>query len=202
MPIRSPRGRAAAYRTIWQWPLRSPARLAVSAGVLLAVVLAVSAVLGRVAPDPAPTASPSSTTGTRAPQTTAPSGASRTPTPTALPPIPELTPSPLPVSSAPAAALDVAAQWAAAWVRPPDGTPPAQWLEGLRPLTTDEYLGVLATVDPSAVPATRVTGAPSAQRVAAGSVDVAVQTDALTLVVLVVLTEDGVWRVADYDRAA
>ncbi|MBW0099172.1 hypothetical protein I4I73_24570, partial [Pseudonocardia sp. KRD-184] len=52
VPIRSPRGRAAAYRTIWQWPLRSPARLAVSAGVLLAVVLAVSAVLGRVAPDP------------------------------------------------------------------------------------------------------------------------------------------------------
>ncbi|MBW0113530.1 hypothetical protein I4I84_33005 [Pseudonocardia sp. KRD-182] len=52
------------------------------------------------------------------------------------------------------------------------------------------------------MPATRVTGAPSAQRVAAGSVDVAVQTDALTLVVLVVLTEDGVWRVADYDRAA
>ncbi|MDN5751428.1 MAG: hypothetical protein L0H64_23495 [Pseudonocardia sp.] len=105
------------------------------------------------------------------------------------------------MSSAPPAALDVAARWSAAWVRPPEGTTAAQWIEGLRPLTTQEYLGVLATVDPVAVPATRVTGPPRPVAVAANSVRAEVPTDALTLLVLVVLTADGDWRVSGYDRA-
>ncbi|MBW0118854.1 hypothetical protein I4J48_26800, partial [Pseudonocardia sp. KRD-169] len=95
-----------------------------------------------------------------------------------------------------------AASWSAAWIRPPDGTPADRWIEGLRPFTTEEYLGVLATVDPGAVPATVVTGPARAVRVAASSVDVEVPTDALTLLVLVVRTEAGDWRVSGYDRAA
>jgi hypothetical protein len=94
----------------------------------------------------------------------------------------------------------VASDWAAAWVRPPDGTPADQWLEGLRPTTTEEYLGVLATVDPAAIPATLVTGEPRPVSVAANSVEAEVDTDALTLLVLVVRTEDGEWRVSGYDR--
>lgn len=203
MPIRSSRGRAAAYRAVWQWPLRSPARLTITVLVLLAVVLGVSTLLTAVNPpsEPSPTAAASSTPRSRP---AAPSS-SRTPStsaPTALPPVPDLAPSALPVASAPQAALDVAARWSAAWVRPPDGTPAEAWIEGLRPSTTEEYLGVLATVDPSQIPATRVTGGPRALRVAANSVDVEVQTDVLTLLVLVVRTEDGEWRVSDYDRAA
>jgi hypothetical protein len=93
----------------------------------------------------------------------------------------------------------VAARWAAAWVRPADGTSTQEWLDGLRPTTTDEYLGVLSGVDPSNIPATRVTGEPRAVRVAPRSVQVEVPTDALTLLVLVTDTESG-WRVAGYDR--
>ena len=40
MPIRTPRGRSAAYRALWQWPLRSPARLGLTAIFLLALVVA------------------------------------------------------------------------------------------------------------------------------------------------------------------
>ena len=39
MPIRTPRGRSAAYRALWQWPLRSPARLGLTAIFLLALVV-------------------------------------------------------------------------------------------------------------------------------------------------------------------
>jgi hypothetical protein len=203
VPIRSPRGRAAAYRALWQWPLRSPARLAVTGVAVLVVVLGVSTALTAINP-PAPDPAGVATGTTTAPGTTRPPrpGSGGTPAPTALPPVAELTPSALPVSSAPAAALEVAARWSAAWVRPADGTPAADWIEGLRPFTTAEYLGVLATVDPGAVPATVVTGPARAVRVAASSVDVEVPTDALTLLVLVVRTENGDWRVSGYDRAA
>lgn len=203
MPIRSPRGRTSAYRAVWQWPLRSPARLGVTAAAVLAAVLAISTALTALNP-PSPTAdtSPrtSATTGrqSEAPRSdTTPDAA----VPTALPPVAALTPSALPLSSAAPEALDVAARWSAAWVRPPAGTTAEQWLEALRPLTTQEYLGVLATVDPVAIPATRVTGAPEPVQVATDSVMAEVRTDALTLMVLVVRTADGGWRVSGYDRA-
>lgn len=203
MPIRSPRGRAAAYRALWQWPLRSPARLAVTGIALLALVLGVSTALTAInPPTPRPAGVTTGTTTTTPDTTRAPRASSSPPAPTALPPVSALAPTELPVSSAPAAVLEVAARWSAAWVRPPDGTPADVWIEGLRPFTTEEYLGVLATVDPGAVPATVVTGPAQAVRVAASSVDVEVPTDALTLLVLVVRTENGDWRVSGYDRAA
>ena len=102
-------------------------------------------------------------------------------------------------SAAPSPALAVAARWAAAWTNHPQGGTAQEWVDGLRPYTTEEYLAVLAGVDPANIPADRVTGEPRALRVAARSVQVEVPTDTLTLVVLVVATEDG-WRVAGYDR--
>jgi len=192
MPIRSPRGRSAAYRALWQWPLRSPTRLALTVVGVLAVVVAVTVGVGvtngsvRV---PGSAASTPSAAAGPVPSTVVP-----------LPPVPELEPTTLPVSAAPAAALQVASRWARAWVRPPDGTTPTKWLDGLRSTTTDEYLGVLAGVDPSNVPATRVTGAAKAISVAPRSLRVRVPTDALTLVITVVDTDAG-WRVSGYDRA-
>jgi hypothetical protein len=200
VPIRTPRGRSAAYRFLWQWPLRSPVRLGLCVVFGLAVVVGVVAGLGALRGV------------TAAGSTIAGSGPSATPTagplgsrpatvaPTVLPPVAELTPSSLPVSAAPAAALSVAARWAAAWSDHPQGTTPQQWVDRLRPFTTDEYLGVLTGVDPTNIPATKVTGEPRALRVAARSVQVRVPTNALTLTVLVVDTEDG-WRVAGYDRS-
>lgn len=202
MPVRSPHGRAAAYRAIWQWPLRSPARLVVTVVVALALVTGVSYGLGALrgqaqtlpaAPTTVPTAGayPLPDTTGSTPGTTAA---------TALPPVPELTPTALPVSQAPREALQVVTSWTAAWVRPPAGTTSVQWLAGLRPYTTDEYLGVLSGVDPSNVPATRVTGPARAIQVAPRSVQVQIPTDALTLLVTVVSTDAG-WRVSGYDKA-
>jgi hypothetical protein len=199
VPIRSPRGRASAYRALWTWPLRSPVRLAVTGAVLLALVAGASFGVAALTEGSGTDRLGASPSARSAPPTTTRSGASSSPVPTVLPPVPELTPSPLPLSRAPAQALDVAARWAAAWVRPPDGTTAREWLEGLRTTTTDEYLGVLSGVDPANIPATRVTGAPRPVRVAASSVQVQMQTDALTLLVLVVETDEG-WRVAGYDR--
>jgi hypothetical protein len=192
MPIRSPHGRAAAYRALWQWPLRSPRRLAGTVLVMVAMAAALSYGLGLLGAGP---------TGARTPSDVAagPSGSAPVPTATALPPVPELEPATLPLTKAPPAALDVARRWARAWVRPTPGTTTGQWLDGLRGTTTDEYLGVLAAVDPTNVPAGRVIGNPKPVRVSPSSVQVQVQTDGPTLLVLVVDTESG-WRVAGYDR--
>ncbi len=196
MPIRSPRGRAAAYRALWAWPLRSPARLAVTATGVVAVVVAVTVGIGMTRPQAVPTPSPTPTPNV----VVGPGGPPLTPEPTALPPVADLKPTTLPVSAAPSAALQVASTWARAWVRPPDGTPPAKWLDGLRATTTDEYLGVLAGVDPSNIPATKVTGGAKAVAVSPRSLQVQVPTDALTLLITVVDTDAG-WRVSGYDRA-
>ena len=197
MPIRTPRGRAAAYRGLWQWPLRSPARLAVT-------VVAVAVVAALVGVGAAAAGAGSGRGGLLAgvgPTAAAPRPAGgAASTPTVLPPVPDLVPTTLPLSRAPAAALQAAGRWTAAWVRPPAGTTGRQWLDRLRATTTDEYLGVLAGVDPANIPATRVTGPPRAVQVAPRSVSVKVPTDALTLVVTVVDTGAG-WRVAGYDRA-
>ena len=190
MPIRSPHGRSAAYRALWQWPLRSPARLVLTAigvvGLVVAATIGIGATNGSVSLPVGAQPTPSA-------------AAVAPPEPVLLPPVPELEPTTLPVSAAPAAALQVASRWARAWVRPPDGTTAARWLDGLRATTTDEYLGVLAGVDPGNIPATKVTGAAKAVSVAPRSLRVQVPTDALTLVITVVDTDTG-WRVSGYDR--
>ena len=191
MPIRSPHGRSAAYRALWQWPLRSPARLALTAIGVLAVLVAATIGIGMT----------NGSVGLPVGARPTSSGATPVapPEPVLLPPVRELEPTTLPVSAAPAAALQVASRWARAWVRPPDGTTAAKWLDGLRSTTTDEYLGVLSGVDPGNIPATKVTGAAKAVSVAPRSLRVQVPTDALTLVITVVDTDTG-WRVSGYDR--
>lgn len=195
MPIRSPRGRSAAYRAVWGWPLRSPVRLVVSGALVVAVLLAVSALAGLLGPGPAG----SSSFGTAGP-TTALGGRSPSPgEPTTLPPVAPLTPTSLPLSAAPPAALQTARDWVAAWATHPEGVTVDRWVAGLRPYTTEEYIGTLDAVDPANIPATTITGAVRAVQVAPASVSVDVPTDALTLRVLVVKTEAG-WRVSGFDR--
>jgi hypothetical protein len=200
VPIRSSRGRAGAYRSLWQWPLRSPLRLAAVTVVVLALVAGAvfvgnkvggSAPSGGLLADGSPPPSSAPAPG--------PDQAS-VPTPTALPPVAPLTPQELPLSAAPPEALQAARAWTAAWVNHPPGMTNEQWVAGMRAYTTDEYLGVLGAVDPSNVPASAVTGAPRATRVSPRSVQVEVPTDTLRLSVLVVDTGGG-WRVSGYDRA-
>lgn len=200
MPIRSSRGRAGAYRSLWQWPLRSPLRLVLVTVVVLGLAAGAaflgnkvggSARSGGLLADGAPPSSSAPAPGT---------GQAAVPTPTALPPVAPLTPEELPTSAAPPQALQTARAWAAAWVNHPPGTTNQQWVAGMRAYTTDEYLGVLGAVDPANVPASAVTGNPRATRVSPRSVQVEVPTDTLRLSVLVVDTGLG-WRVSGYDRA-
>ncbi|MFP5019247.1 hypothetical protein [Pseudonocardia phyllosphaerae] len=200
MPIRSSRGRLGAYRAIWQWPLRSPFHLAVFVLVVGAVVVGLVMLGGRGDGTATAGGGLQQPDDPYASQSAPSSGISATPTPTMLPPVAELTPTTLPPAKAPKAALDTARQWAAAWVRHPQGVTPQQWLAGLRPYTTDEFLGVLGGVDPSNIPATKVTGAATPTKASPKSVQVTVPTDAVTLSIQVVDTDAG-WRVSRYDRA-
>lgn len=193
MPIRTRRGRAAAYRALWEWPLHSPARLFGVLAVVAAVAIGIS-YLGGAADDPgsgrALGPAPSAASG----QGTAPGPGPAT--------ITELRPRTLPLGDAPPVALAVAQRWTQAWATHPPGTTPAQWSAGLAPYTTDEYLAVLSSVDPVNVPGTRVTGPAQAVEVRPEAVRVQVPTDAVRLELLLVQVAPGDWRVSGYDRAS
>jgi hypothetical protein len=198
MPIRTNRGRTAVYRRLWGWPLRSPRHL-VGTLVFLAILVTVLGIVLPKAMDKPATAAPGA--GASA-TSSAPSGlAVPVPTPSTLPTrlsSPLATPTSAPPNPE---ALNVAKQWAAAWVNHPAGISNADWLNGMRALTTDEYLPVMSTVDPSNIPATRVTGEPTVTSSYTSSVQVVVPTDGPKLSITVVNTGAG-WRVADYDQAS
>ena len=48
MPIRTNRGRAAVYRRLWGWPLRSPRHLAASIIIFVVVVVALGVLIPKV----------------------------------------------------------------------------------------------------------------------------------------------------------
>jgi hypothetical protein len=191
--------------------MRSPKHLVISALLVAAVVLAIGLIVPMITgPDGADSASPSpggasATVGARGGGAVAPSpggpSAGTSAAPTSLPtrlPSPQQTPTP----AAPAPeALEVATQWAKAWVNHPAGITSEQWLAGLAPYTTEEYLAVMSSVDPVNVPATEVTGPAGATNSFTSSVEATVPTNGGTLAITVISTPQG-WRVANYERAA
>ena len=199
MPIRTNRGRAAVYRRLWGWPLRSPRHLMGTLVFLAILVTALGIVLPKAVGKPQAKASPG-TGPTTSVTTTAPGVAAPVPTsnlPTRLS-TPLATPTPVPPNED---ALRVAKQWAAAWVNHPAGITSEQWLAQLKPFTTEEYLPVMGTVDPANIPATKVTGEPVVGTSYPSSVQLTIPTDGPKLAITVVSTNAG-WRVADYDQAS
>ncbi|MFO7193717.1 MULTISPECIES: hypothetical protein [Thermocrispum] len=190
MPIRTNRGRAAVYRRIWGAPLRSPKHLIATVVVLVALIASAGFLLPKVLPGKAGQQEPRNTAGTVEQTTT-----------TTTPKVTEtrLTASPLTPKSAPPAseALLAARKWAEAWVEHPRGTTKAKWLARLRPLTTEEYLPQLRTVDLRNIPATKVTGTVRPVHSTRSSVQVRVPTDGPTLLITVIKRPDG-WRVNEY----
>lgn len=198
MPIRTNRGRAAVYRRLWGFPLRSPRHLAGTAIVVAILVIAIGIIVPQVlGPRQSNNLTPArigdaSTSATPRPA----SGSSSTPMSTRL-----TAPLAQPTSAAPSPdALNVAKLWAQAWVNHPAGITNEQWLDGLRPYTTDEFLPQMSTVDPINIPATRLTGEPRASQSYTSSVQVLVPTDGPELSISVLKTSAG-WRVSDYDQA-
>lgn len=179
MPVRSARGRAALWRRVWGWPMRSPTHL--SAAVL--VVLVTAAGVGFAQPSTPDTPPSRPRPVPAAPNLIAPRPA---------PPIP---PRPAPsVPIVPPDVVDLARTAATAWLHHPDGTTPQQWLHRLRPLGTPELLVTLAEVDPARVPGTRATSEPRPTVFTGFRAGAHVATDAGGLDLTLVRTPAG-WRV-------
>jgi hypothetical protein len=199
MPIRTNRGRAAVYRRLWGWPLRSPRHLMGTLVFLAILITALGIVLPKAVGKNQAKAAP--VTGISTPATTTAPGVAA-PVPTSNLPTRLTTPLVTPTSAAPNGdAVRVAKEWAAAWVDHPPGITSAQWLEKLKPFTTEEYLPVMSSVDPANIPATKVTGEPVAGTSYTSSVQLTIPTDGPKLAITVVSTNAG-WRVADYDQAS
>lgn len=198
MPIRTNRGRAAVYRRLWGWPMRSPRHLAVVVFVVAVVVIAVGITVPKLTGGgqrAGATPGTTTTTSTTPPRLGATEGGTAT---TQLPT--RITPTETPTSAPPAPeALDVAESWGKAWVNHPDGVTNEQWLADLRPFTTEEYITEMATVEPGNITATKVTGPPVAAESFTSSVKVTLPTDDGELLITVIDTPDG-WRVAFYEQ--
>ncbi|MGH4010697.1 MAG: hypothetical protein ACRDTH_21480 [Pseudonocardiaceae bacterium] len=191
MPIRTHRGRAAVYRTLWAWPVRSPRHLAGT--VLALVVIAVG--VGLALPESG--AGPVRATPSSHPRVNPPaSHMAAVPGPARDRPPPV----PAPRAPAPAAALTAARSWVQAFLTVPPGISSARWIEQLRPYTTDELLPELRSVDPANVPEAQITGEPRTVSSGGGSVEVDVPTTTVVVRLLLVSTPTG-WRVAGYQRA-
>jgi hypothetical protein len=208
MPIRTNRGRAAVYRRLWGWPLRSPRHLMLAGigVVVVAVAIAIATAHASasrhnangnnggagstVITNEVPTGSVAPTLGTDTPTTTAAGGTrlSAPPeTPTSAPPAP--------------AALAVIDAWGKAWVNHPVGMTNAQWLAQLKPYTTSEFLPEMSSVDVSNIDATQITGQPSATKSYTSSVEALLPTNAGKLDITAIATPTG-WLVSSYTEAS
>lgn len=215
MPVRTDRGRVAVYRKVWGWPLRSPRHLAITAVVVLAVGTGAAIAGAAISGEDQGTSPAVASSSTRPPSTTnrssTSSSATRSATTSSAPAItvtaavPPITTSATtqPAALDPAAAAAaVAREFMVRWVNHPAGMTSKQWAAQLVPYVVAEYVVVLETVEPSNIPATRVTGDPiiaSAVPAAAPTVielDVATDGGAVHLVLLA--QPDKTWRVRSY----
>lgn len=195
MPIRTHRGRAAVYRRLWGWPLRSPKHL------LAAVVLfgGLATGIGLLLPEPqlnSPQQRGSEQATTEVPNDDAIAAERRAAKAPPTISVPQAGPAPAAPSPEGLAAAEA---WGRAWVDHPPGTDSQQWLQRLRPYTTDEFITVMSSVDPANVPSTEVSGPAAPLESTSGSMDVRLPTNAGDLEILVIRTGQG-WKVADYTK--
>jgi hypothetical protein len=211
MPIRTNRGRAAVYRRLWGWPLRSPRHLVVSLIVFVALAIAIAVVTAHAT---ASSKQHRATGGTAitsvnpsvlvtAPVDGVTTDGTTNGTTGGSPSATRLAGPPETPKSAPAAAgaLAVIDQWGKEWVNHPIGMTNAQWLAQLKPYTTPEFLPVMSSVDVSNIDATEVTGAPRATKSFTSSVEALLPTNAGQLDITAISTPQG-WQVSAYTEAS
>jgi hypothetical protein len=198
MPIRTNRGRSAVYRKLWGWPLRSPRHLITFVIIIVALGIIVAMVIPKAPSTGSASPTGDTTTGTSGAGTSNQSTDTTTTTPQTRLTSPLLQPTPAPPAPQ---ALDVAQKWVAAWAKHPAGITNQQWLEQLKPYTTDEFLPQMGTVDPANVPATKVTGSAVSVDSTTSSVVADVPTDGGTIQVTVITTPNEGWRVSKFDKA-
>jgi hypothetical protein len=211
MPIRTNRGRAAVYRRLWGWPLRSPRHLVVSLIVFVALAIAVAVVTAHATASSRQHKATGGTTITSvnpsvlvtAPVDGVTTNGTTNGTTSGSPSATRLASPPETPESAPAAAgaLAVIDQWGKEWVNHPIGMTNAQWLAQLKPYTTPEFLPVMSSVDVSNIDATEVTGAPRATKSFTSSVEALLPTNAGQLDITAISTPQG-WQVSAYTEAS
>ncbi len=162
--------------------MQSPWHLLGTLGILASLALGVGLLLSSDPAGAPPSTSPSGTNQPRASQSRPNPSSSFQP------------------AAAPAAAIAVGLEWAKAWSHHPEGLTREQWLIKLAPLTTEEFLPQLETVDLAKIPASTVTGPPEASHVTARAVDLYVPTDTVRLHLTVIATPAG-WRVSELSEA-
>ncbi|MGW6444938.1 hypothetical protein [Lentzea sp. NPDC055074] len=197
MPIRTNRGRAAVYRRLWGWPLRSPRHLAASIIIFVVVVVALGVIIPRVL-DRSRTADQSAA----APPSSSSQGTQVGQLPSSGSSLPTKAPSPSNSAKAappPADAGLVAELWAETWIKPPPDNDVTKWLKQLEDYTTPEFLAQMATIDPRNVP-DRITGKVNAVKSTTSSVDYEVPTDQGKVRITLVKAPDGSWRVNSYTK--
>ncbi|MFI9011214.1 hypothetical protein ACIGNX_28655 [Actinosynnema sp. NPDC053489] len=201
MPIRTNRGRAAVYRRLWGWPLRSPRHLATTIIGVVVVVTTISVIIpnaikprpgGGTAAGATSTATSDSGGGNQIgvlPSTTS------TPLPTKA-----ASPTPAPTS----APVNPSAQLAAdGWVDAfssfePGKSTKEKWLAGLKPFTSDELYPRLASIDPANVPVV-IDQAVKPIKSFTDSAEFEAKLADGKLVVTVVKLPEG-WRVHEFDK--
>ncbi|NKE60209.1 hypothetical protein FXN61_26780 [Lentzea sp. PSKA42] len=197
MPIRTNRGRAAVYRRLWGWPLRSPRHLAASIIIFVVVVVALGVIIPKVL-DRQPTVP--SVVG----QSTSPQGTQVGQLPSSGASLPTKLPPPTNAASAAPPAADaqlIAELWAENWIKPPPDNDVNKWLAQLRPYTTEEFLAQMATIDPKNVP-DKLTPGVRAVRSTVSSADFEVSTDLGKVVIMLIkLSPSNEWRVNGYTKA-
>jgi len=196
VPIRTNRGRAAVYRRLWGWPLRSPRHLAASIIIFVVLVVALGVIIPRVLDrrpaDPNAAVQPSSSSqGTQVGQLPS-SGASL---PTKVPP-----PSNSAKAAPPAADAQLVAElWAENWVKPPPNNDVNKWLKQLEEYTTPEFLAQMATIDPRNVPTS--FDKVKAVKSTTSSIDFETTTSIGKVRITAVKAPNGEWLVNSYTKA-
>lgn len=197
MPVRTHRGRAAVYRKLWGWPLRSMAHLAVTGAVMAIAVTTIGLATDTIGEDELRTTRPglAGARGYQLPTTSPYTITTRPSSPGAVAPgaAPER------LTSSRRGPLAAAEAFTRNWARHPAGTTNAQWTEQLRPYATQEHLDQLASVDPASVPSSTVTGPAVVVDTSDSAIDIDVPTDALVLRLSLVDTTTG-WRVTNYTQ--
>lgn len=201
MPIRTNRGRAAVYRRLWGWPLRSPRHLVVTLVVIAVLAIAVAIVTAHASTQRNRTGGIAIGSGTSSATSAPGAGGTTGATGSAAPTTRLASPPETPKSAPPAPqAISVIEAWGQAWVNHPAGMTNAAWLAQLKPYTTAEFLPQMGTVNVANINATQVTGAATATNSYTSSVEALLPTNAGKLDITAISTPQG-WLVSSYTEA-
>ncbi|MCS7484494.1 hypothetical protein ACFFQW_40235 [Umezawaea endophytica] len=198
MPIRTNRGRAAVYRRLWSWPLRSPNHLIatiVGFAVVIIVFTSVIPAITKGARGGGSTGAATTTSQVPGQVGVLPSGVPTISLPTKAAP-PSSTPASAPVDPDAAVTADL---WAEAWITRPADNKNSTWLETLRKYTTEELLPQMATVDPGNLP-TALEGRVQEKESHTDSVVFEVGLKGGGTLQMTVVKRAEVWLVHKYDR--